>query len=123
MKNKENRKGRLTVGESLLLFTNFVWMVALYYATVILGERAGIIWPYQICTGLYCALAIILVALSGVYSGRIVSKKGGEERTDEQKAVGKRLILWALPLIAVLLIDIMDLFVVEYFKQLLSVAK
>lgn len=115
-------KKRFNWKEALFLTGNFLWMVVLYYGCVILGETKGIILPYQICTGAYAAAAIILFGLSLVFSGKVVSKKTGEERTPAQIKLSKRLILWALPLIAVLLIDIIDLFVVEYFREMLSVA-
>lgn len=118
----KNKNKKLSIKELLLLIFNFIWMLCIYYGCVILGERAGIVLPYQLCTGLYAAAGIILLALSMVLSGRFVSKKTGEERTSAQIALSRKLILWALPLIAVLLIDIIDLFVVEYFKQMLSVA-
>ena len=121
MKNESKKK--LSVREGILIGCNFLWMVIVYYACVIVGEREGIIFPYQLCTGIYAAAAMILVAISAVMSGKYVSKKMGETRSPAQKEIGRKLILWALPLIAVLLIDIIDLFVVEYIKQLLSVAK
>ena len=120
--NNKNKK-TLSGGESILFFFNLIWMVAVYYGCVILGEREGIMLPYQLCSGIYVSAAIILIAVSAVFSGKLVSKKTGEERTQRQKDISRKLILWALPLIIVLLIDMMDLFVVEYFKQLLSVAR
>ncbi|MBE6587462.1 MAG: hypothetical protein E7647_03495 [Ruminococcaceae bacterium] len=121
MEKKEKKK--LTGGEFALLIGNFLWMLAVYFGCIYLLERFGVILPYQICTGVYCAAAIILPVVSGVLSGKFVSKKTGEARTDAQIALSRRLVLWAIPLIAVLLIDIIDLFVVEYFKQLLSVSR
>ena len=97
-------------------------MIALYYGAIVVGEKVGTFLYYQLCTGIYASAAILLVALSMVLSGKIVSKKMGEERSSEQIALGRKLLLWAIPLIAVLLIDFIDLFVVEYFKQMLAVA-
>ena len=120
MENKPKRK--LSKGEFTLLTVNFLWMVAVYFFCIFLAENKGIILPYMLCTGMYCGAAIILAVFSAYFSGKIVSKKEGEGRTDAQIALSKRLLLFAIPLIAVLLIDIVDLFVVEYFKQMLSVA-
>ena len=122
MEKENKKKGKLSKGEFTLLMINFLWMVAVYFFTIFLAESRGIILPYQICTGGYCAFAIILAAVSGYLSGKIVSKKEGEGRTEEQIAQSRRLLLFVIPLIAVLLIDIVDLFVVEYFKQMLSTA-
>ena len=97
-------------------------MVAVYYGCIVIGEKMGTVLPYQICTGLCACGAIILPAISGVLSGKFVSKRTGEERTPEQIALSRRLLLWAIPLIAVLLIDIVDLYVVEYLRQIVSVA-
>jgi len=119
MKNEKKKKG-LSGGEATLLAVNFVWMTALYYLCVYFIGRFGTLLPYQLCTGAYAAAAIILPVCSGVLSGNFVSKRTGEERTEEQLALSRRLMLWAIPIIAVLLIDIIDLFVVEYFKQMLS---
>ena len=119
---KKEEKKKLSFGEFALLIVNFLWMTGLYYGSVFFGERAGSAVLYQICTGVFAAGAIILVAVSAVLSGKFVSKKTGEERTPAQIALSRRLMLWAIPLIAVLLIDIIDLFVVEYFKQMLSAA-
>ncbi len=119
---REKGKKTLSFGESALFIGNFVWMLVVYYCCVFLGEKEGIVLPYQICTGLYAAVAIVLVAFSAVLSGKLVSKKTGEERTEKQKSLSRKLVLFALPLIAILLIDIIDLFVVEYFKQMLTVA-
>ncbi len=120
---KENKKNKkLSKGEFSLLLINFLWMVAVYFFCIFLAESRSLILPYQICTGAYCAAAIILATASAYFSGKIVSKKEGEGRTDAQIALSKKLVLFAIPLIAVLLIDIVDLFVVEYFKQMLSTA-
>ena len=118
----ENKKKKLSLGEFLLLVFNFVWMTALYYGIVLLCEKTGTFIYYQLCTGIYASVAILLAAFSLVLTGKVVSKKRGEERSSEQIALGRRLLLWAIPLIAVLLIDFIDLFVVEYFKQMLAVA-
>ena len=120
MEKENKKKGKLSKGEFTLLMINLVWMVAAYFATIFLAENRGIILPYQICTGTYCAAAIILSVISAYLSGKIVSQKGGEGRTDKQIALSRRLLLFVIPLIGVLLIDIVDLFVVEYFKQMLS---
>ena len=122
LEKREKGEKTLSFKEGILFGTNFVWMLAVYYTCVFFADKQGIALPYQICTGLYAAGAIILVALSAVANGKFVSKKTGEERTEKQKKTARILILFALPLIAVLLIDIMDLFVVEYFKQMLTVA-
>lgn len=122
MNGNEKTKRKLSKKETALLIFNFLWMVAVYYGCVVIGEKWGTILPYQICTGLYACGAIILPAVSAVLSGKYVSKRTGEERTPEQIALSKTLMLWAIPLIAVLLIDIIDLYVVEYFRQMLSVA-
>lgn len=120
MSDPKKKKG-LSRGEGMLLLVNFIWMLSLYYACIYFGERTGQVWPYQLCTGSYAAGAIILPVLSAYFSGKIVSKSGSDERTEEEKRLSRTLILWAMPLMAVLLIDIMDLFVVEYFKQMLFV--
>ena len=120
MEKETKKKGKLSKAEFSLLLINFFWMVAVYFVTIYLAEYKGIVLPYQICTGLYCALAIVLAFVSGYFSGKIVSKKEGEGRTDKQIALSRKLLLFVIPLIAVLLIDIVDLFVVEYFKQMLS---
>ncbi len=122
MEKENKKKKKLSKGEFALLMINFLWMVAVYFFTIFLAESRGIILPYQICTGGYCAFAIILAAASAYLSGKIVSKKEGEGRTEEQIALSRKLLLFVIPLIAVLLIDIVDLFVVEYFKQMLSTA-
>ncbi|MBR6676071.1 MAG: hypothetical protein IKL24_01925 [Clostridia bacterium] len=119
--SNNKKKQPLAPGETILLIANFIWMLALYYACIYFGERTGLVWPYQLCTGAYAAAVIILPAVSAYLSGKIVSKNGSEERTDEQKKLSRTLILWVMPLIAVLLIDILDLFVVEYFKKILFV--
>lgn len=115
-------KRKLTGKETALLILNFLWMVGLYYGCIFAGEKIYSVLPYQICTGLYAAAAILLIAFSCVLSGKFVSKKQGEERTDAQIELSRKLMLWAVPLIAVLLIDIIDLFIVEYFREMLSVA-
>ena len=119
--SEPKKKRPLSRSEGILLIVNFIWMLSLYYACIYFGERTGQAWPYQLCTGAYAAGAIILPALAAYFSGKIVSKNGSEERTEDEKQLSRTLILWAMPLMAVLLIDIMDLFVVEYFKQMLLV--
>lgn len=119
---KENNKRKLSVGEFILLVANFLWMTGAYYGIIFLCEKLGTALYYQLCTGVYAAAAIILVAVSAVLSGKFVSKRTGEGRTHAQITLSRKLMLWAIPLIAVLLIDIIDLFVVEYFKQMLTVA-
>ena len=118
----KKEKRRLSGKETALLILNLLWMVGLYYGCVFLGEKIYSVLPYQICTGLYAAAAILLIAFSAVLSGKFVSKKQGEERTCAQIELSRRLMLWAVPLIAVLLIDIIDLFVVEYFREMMSYA-
>ncbi|MBR4934134.1 MAG: hypothetical protein IKZ03_06715 [Clostridia bacterium] len=115
-------KRKLTGGETVLIIVNLLWMLGLYYGCIFLGERMYSVLPYQICTGLFAAAAILLVAFSAYLSGKLVSKKQGEERTPAQIELSRKLMLWAVPLIAVLLIDIIDLFVVEYFREMLSYA-
>ena len=120
MEKEKKGKGKLSKGEFSLLITNLLWMMAIYFVTIYLAENRGIVLPYQICTGAYCALAILLAFVRAYFSGKIVSKKEGEGRTDKQILLSRKLLLFVIPLIAVLLIDIVDLFVVEYFKQMLS---
>ena len=115
-------KGKLTGKETALIIVNFLWMIVVYYGCVFMGEKMYTVLPYQICTGLYAAAAILLIAFSALLSGKFVSKKQGEERTDAQIALSRKLMLWAVPLIAVLLIDIIDLFIVEYFREMLTIA-
>lgn len=122
MNGNEKKTNGLSKKELALLIFNFLWMVALYYGCVAMGEKMGTVLPYQICTGIYASLAIILPAVSCVLSGKFVSKRTGEDRTPEQIALSKSLMLWAIPLIAVLLIDITDLYVVEYLRKTVSVA-
>ena len=122
-KNDYQKIRRLSPRHTALVSFNFVWMIAVYYSCVVLGEKTGSLLAYQICTGVYTVAAIFLGALSAVYTGKIVSKKTGEERTEKQKNIGKVIMLFVFPLIAVLLIDFLDLFVVEYIKQLLFSAK
>ncbi len=128
MKRFENEKDyervrRLSPRQTATLTVNFLWMIGVYYLCVSLGERAGTLLPYQICTGLYASAAIILGAFSLYLSGKIFSEKEGSHRTEKQKKAGKLILLFVLPLIAVLLIDFIDLFVVEYVKRLLSAAR
>ncbi len=120
MEKENKKKKKLSKSEFSFLIVNFLWMIAVYFFCIFIAERQGIILPYQICTGVYCAAAIILAAISAYLSGKIVSKKEGEGRTESQIALSRKLLLLVIPLIAVLLIDIVDLFVVEYFKQMLS---
>ena len=60
MEKETKKKGKLSKAEFSLLLINFFWMVAVYFVTIYLAEYKGIVLPYQICTGLYCALAIVL---------------------------------------------------------------
>ncbi|MBQ3527550.1 MAG: hypothetical protein IJA52_03250 [Clostridia bacterium] len=122
-KNDYKKVRRLSPGHTALIAVNFVWMIALYYVCIAVSERTGSLLAYQICTGVYAVTAIFLGALSCVFTGKIVSEKTGEERTEKQKNTGKVLLLFVLPIIAVLLIDFIDLFVVEYIKRLLFAAK
>ncbi len=118
----KKEKRRLSGKETALLIVNFLWMLGVYYGCIFVGEKIYSPLPYQICTGLFAAAAILLIAYSAYLSGKIVSKKQGEERAPAQIELSRKLMLWAVPLIAVLLIDIIDLFVVEYFREMLTYA-
>ncbi|MBQ4067182.1 MAG: hypothetical protein IJD22_06015 [Clostridia bacterium] len=118
--NKAERAKGLKAGELLLLIANFLWMAALYYGCVYVSERTGSMVLYQVCAIVYVVAAVVLPFLSGVLSGKFVSEKQGEERSERQLAMSRRLLLLAIPLISVLLIDFIDLFVVEYLRQLLN---
>ena len=120
--NDYKKVRRLSPKHTALVAVNFVWMVAVYYGCVAISEKTGSLLAYQICTGVYAVAAIFLGAVSCVYTGKIVSKKTGEERTEKQKNAGKVIMLFVLPIITVLLIDFIDLFVVEYIKRLLMAA-
>ena len=122
-KNDYQKVRRLSPRHTALIAFNFLWMIAVYYTCVVVSEKTGSLLAYQICTGVYAVAAIFLGALSCVFTGKIVSKKTGEERTEKQKNTGKVIMLFVFPIIAVLLIDFLDLFVVEYIKRLLFVAK
>ncbi len=122
MKN-EKKKSALSSRQKAAIIINFVILLIIYYGCIYFGEKTMNPLPYQICSGVYVSAAIILGALSLLLSGKIVSEKKGEERTDKQISMSKTLLLWVLPLFVVLLIDFMDLFVVEYIKQMLSSAK
>ena len=121
--NDYKKVRRLSPRHTALAAVNFVWMILVYYACITISERTGSLLAYQLCTGIYTVAAIFLGALSCVYTGKIVSKKTGEERTEKQMNTGKVLLPFVLPIIAVLLIDFLDLFVVEYIKRLLFAAK
>ena len=121
MKNNKKAKG-LPAGEMLTLAFNFIVALAVYYGCIALGERMQSALPYQLCTGICIVGAIVLPALSAFLSGKYTFEKAGKERTPGQLRLSRRLILWAIPLIAVLLIDIIDLFVVEYLKDMLASA-
>ena len=120
MKKEKGNKKKLSAGEFVLLTVNFLWMAALYFGGIYVAENVQLVIIYQILTAVYVTAAIILVGVSVILSGKVVTKGGTGESTPAQIVLSRKVLLWAIPLIAVLVIDFIDLFVVEYVKQVLS---
>lgn len=115
--DKEIKKKRLTTKQKIALIINFIIALGIYYTCVYFAEYKGNILPYQICSGAYITIALILAAASLVLSGKVVKKNSSAEPCEKDIKLAKSLLLVALPLFVVLLIDFLDLFVVQYIKE------
>lgn len=99
---------------ALLIFINFIWMFLIYQGCIQLGARMESALPYQICTIAFAAAAIVLFL---VYWIKTHPKEGADNVLGDK---GKVLLSFFFPILIVFLLDFIDLFILQYFKQLLS---
>lgn len=98
---------------ALLILINFIWMFLVYQGCIYLGARMKSALPYQICTIVFAAAAIVLFL---VYWIKTHPKEGAD---NVPKDKGKVLLSFFFPILIVFLLDFIDLYILQYFKQLL----
>lgn len=110
MKIQKNKKSRF----ALLIIVNFIWMFLVYQGCIQLGMHLKSALPYKICTAVFAAAAIILFIIYWIQT---------HPKTDPASVPpdkGKPLLVWLFPILIVFLLDVLDLFILQYFRQLLS---
>lgn len=110
MKMQKNKKARF----ALWIMFHFVWMFLVYQGCIQLGIHLQSALPYKISTTVYAAAALILFLIYWIQT----HPKTGAENVPPEK--GKALLVWIFPILIIFLLDFLDLFVLQYFRQLLS---
>ena len=128
---KKNEKKTESSKNALLIILNFVWMFLLYQSAIYLSERMGTALIYQICTAVYAAAFVLFFGRYWVRTRTAEAMRLSIERKDiedsellrtaaETSQKAKRLLVWIFPIVIIFFIDLCDLFILEYFKQLFS---
>lgn len=102
---------------ALLIIVNFVWMFLLYQGCIQIGEKIGSPLPYQVCTIVYMAAAILLFL---IYWIRSHPKEEDAGPAETAKGGGKLLLTWVFPILIIFLLDLFDLYVIQKVRELLS---
>ena len=110
MKMQKNKKSHF----ALWIIFHFVWMFLVYQGCIQLGVHLKNALPYKICTAVYAAAALILFLIYWIQT----HPKTDAENVPPEK--GKSLLVWIFPILIIFLLDFLDLFVLQYFRQLLS---
>lgn len=93
---------------------HFVWMFIVYQGCIQLGVYLKSPLPYKICTVLYAAAALVLFCIYWIQT----HPKEGTKSVPPGK--GKNLLTGLFPILIIFLFDFLDLYVLQYFRQLLS---
>ncbi|MBQ5333535.1 MAG: hypothetical protein IJ389_02320 [Clostridia bacterium] len=97
---------------ALLIIVNFIWMFVVYRAILMLSEHYGTLIPYIICASVYLVASAFLL---GFY---YFSTSGETDPVKKEKY--KPMLLWAFPIVTVLLLDVLEAVVLDYFINLFS---
>ena len=91
---------------ALTIIVNFVWMFILYRGILLVSEHYNTLIPYMICESLYLVSATLLL---GIY---YFATQGEADKMKKEKY--KPMILWAFPMVTVLLLDFLEAVVIDY---------
>jgi len=110
---KQARAGFWKKAVTVILNTAALFIV--YVFAVKAGERYFTIVPYKVCTVVYSAA---LVILSVVYF--LIKIRSVRSGNDGGSKAAEGILLWIIPLFAVLIYDFFDLYLLDSVKSALS---
>lgn len=102
---------------ALLIIVNFIWMFLIYEGCIQIGDKIGSALPYQICTIVYMAAAVLLFL---IYWIRSHPKAEDAEAAGTAAGRGKLLLTLVFPILIIFLLDLFDLYILQQVRELLA---